>query len=194
MSGFNGFDSQMAPRIQSVRGRGRSPLLEYDLGSSKYDQRPHVRCERKRSKEWSDGEPWRSREGVRGETPPRSREAPWALREYLDTEEEILGQPEVLPDEEIESLAKRLYETGIDPRERQRILVFLARQGSPCAIAQLRRFVELAGSEVQSFARLALEEALVLSEQPKRIGRNDACPCGSGRKFKDCCAAKARLT
>ncbi|HCS13035.1 MAG: preprotein translocase subunit SecA [Zetaproteobacteria bacterium CG06_land_8_20_14_3_00_59_53] len=23
------------------------------------------------------------------------------------------------------------------------------------------------------------------------IGRNDACPCGSGRKFKQCCAAKA---
>jgi uncharacterized protein YecA (UPF0149 family) len=21
----------------------------------------------------------------------------------------------------------------------------------------------------------------------KRIGRNDTCPCGSGRKFKNCC-------
>lgn len=23
-----------------------------------------------------------------------------------------------------------------------------------------------------------------------RVGRNDACPCGSGRKFKQCCEAK----
>ena len=24
-----------------------------------------------------------------------------------------------------------------------------------------------------------------------KVGRNDPCPCGSGRKFKKCCAAKA---
>ena len=23
-----------------------------------------------------------------------------------------------------------------------------------------------------------------------KVGRNDACPCGSGRKFKHCCQAK----
>jgi hypothetical protein len=23
--------------------------------------------------------------------------------------------------------------------------------------------------------------------KPKRIGRNDPCPCGSGEKFKNCC-------
>jgi hypothetical protein len=25
----------------------------------------------------------------------------------------------------------------------------------------------------------------------KRVGRNNACPCGSGRKFKQCCMRKA---
>lgn len=24
-----------------------------------------------------------------------------------------------------------------------------------------------------------------------KVGRNDTCPCGSGRKFKQCCALKA---
>ena len=24
-----------------------------------------------------------------------------------------------------------------------------------------------------------------------KVGRNDACPCGSGRKFKQCCESKA---
>lgn len=26
-----------------------------------------------------------------------------------------------------------------------------------------------------------------MSRKPPRIGRNDPCPCGSGRKFKVCC-------
>ena len=24
---------------------------------------------------------------------------------------------------------------------------------------------------------------------PPKVGRNDACPCGSGRKYKKCCSA-----
>lgn len=32
----------------------------------------------------------------------------------------------------------------------------------------------------------------VRRESPK-VGRNDACPCGSGRKFKQCCGAPERL-
>jgi uncharacterized protein YecA (UPF0149 family) len=26
-----------------------------------------------------------------------------------------------------------------------------------------------------------------MREQPVQVGRNDPCPCGSGRKFKACC-------
>ena len=25
----------------------------------------------------------------------------------------------------------------------------------------------------------------------RKVGRNDACPCGSGRKYKQCCEGKA---
>jgi len=28
--------------------------------------------------------------------------------------------------------------------------------------------------------------------RPARIGRNDNCPCGSGKKFKRCCEAKVK--
>lgn len=27
-----------------------------------------------------------------------------------------------------------------------------------------------------------------------KVGRNDACPCGSGKKFKQCCESKASGT
>ena len=30
------------------------------------------------------------------------------------------------------------------------------------------------------------------SEGQQRVGRNDPCPCGSGKKFKKCCARKPR--
>ena len=26
--------------------------------------------------------------------------------------------------------------------------------------------------------------------RPKKVGRNDPCPCGSGKKYKKCCLAK----
>ena len=32
----------------------------------------------------------------------------------------------------------------------------------------------------------------VRREAPK-VGRNDPCPCGSGKKFKQCCGAPERL-
>jgi uncharacterized protein YecA (UPF0149 family) len=27
----------------------------------------------------------------------------------------------------------------------------------------------------------------IKDEQGKKVGRNDPCPCGSGKKFKKCC-------
>ena len=40
-----------------------------------------------------------------------------------------------------------------------------------------------------------LEKALnpSLPAQAKRIGRNDPCPCGSGKKYKKCCEASGAL-
>ena len=28
--------------------------------------------------------------------------------------------------------------------------------------------------------------------RPARVGRNDLCPCGSGKKFKRCCESKVK--
>ena len=32
-----------------------------------------------------------------------------------------------------------------------------------------------------------LETSTTIRRNDRRVGRNDACPCGSGRKYKDCC-------
>jgi len=32
-----------------------------------------------------------------------------------------------------------------------------------------------------------IKQEITNEQQPKKIGRNDACPCGSGKKYKKCC-------
>jgi preprotein translocase subunit SecA len=41
-------------------------------------------------------------------------------------------------------------------------------------------------SDVVSEAAAAVEKAKPVRTGPK-VGRNDPCPCGSGKKFKQCC-------
>jgi len=31
---------------------------------------------------------------------------------------------------------------------------------------------------------------LVITQPDKKVGRNDPCPCGSGKKYKNCCGNK----
>jgi uncharacterized protein len=35
--------------------------------------------------------------------------------------------------------------------------------------------------------------ASTIRREEAKVGRNDLCPCGSGRKFKKCCGAPERL-
>jgi uncharacterized protein len=41
--------------------------------------------------------------------------------------------------------------------------------------------------------RLAIYERNVAEVMKMKVGRNEACPCGSGKKFKKCCGAAADL-
>ena len=112
-----------------------------------------------------------------------------ALRDYLAAHETLPGAPDALPEDEVGALAARLHERAVGVEEKKRILVFLAHHGSARAAAELQRFVECADPKIRRFAELALDEALLSATPAARcLGRNDPCPCASGRKFKDCCA------
>jgi hypothetical protein len=43
---------------------------------------------------------------------------------------------------------------------------------------------------IHSYAEPPEEEAEPLPPPTKKVGRNDPCPCGSGKKFKQCCMKK----
>jgi uncharacterized protein YchJ len=114
-----------------------------------------------------------------------------AMRDYLAAHESLPGQPEALPEQELGALAAQLHDRRAGTEERKRLLVFLAHHGSERAVVELQRFVDRAGPELRRFAELALDEALQISgSASRRLGRSDPCPCGSGRKFKDCCARR----
>jgi len=86
----------------------------------------------------------------------------------------LLGADEVTPEEEA------LTET---PAHREKLSVQI-----PGSVAWIYRFW-------QPYRRAVAERAIATSyqrEHPK-VGRNDTCPCGSGKKFKKCCGAPTVL-
>ena len=65
-------------------------------------------------------------------------------------------------------LLKREFSVVLEPEEAQRIL------------ARLNTQVELSGGKL-------VKKPLVNKEEEKKVGRNDPCTCGSGKKYKNCC-------
>ena len=65
-------------------------------------------------------------------------------------------------------------------------------------ICDQRGWYFIAGIEPDKLEDISdLERALnppAPARAEKRPGRNDPCPCGSGKKFKQCCGAKGRRT
>ena len=58
--------------------------------------------------------------------------------------------------------------------------------GGGTADRQFRRCATAKPSDVVSEAAAAAEKAKPVRTGPK-VGRNDPCPCGSGKKYKQCC-------
>lgn len=64
-----------------------------------------------------------------------------------------------------------------------------------CQDRRIQLVVELAPDEPEDVddIALALAEREPIVAGPK-IGRNEACPCGSGKKFKKCCEGRQAPT
>ena len=61
-----------------------------------------------------------------------------------------------------------------------------AAAAEPEAAAPAARSGPPQGSDIVSEAAAAVEKAKPVRAGPK-VGRNDPCPCGSGKKYKHCC-------
>ncbi len=72
-------------------------------------------------------------------------------------------------------------ERWLSAAQEQRALAH-AREDLPELVSALHQFWQVKRTPVQSYQR----------ESPK-VGRNDPCPCGSGRKYKQCCGSPEKL-
>ena len=52
----------------------------------------------------------------------------------------------------------------------------------------LRRFLD--ETTMERSVNAALRDPITQSVSVKKVGRNETCPCGSGKKFKKCCLWK----
>ena len=61
-------------------------------------------------------------------------------------------------------------------------------QGSEQVLHEKSEFTRIAGQWI--YARTLRQGPAPIKSATPKVGRNDPCPCGSGKKFKQCCLAK----
>jgi len=102
-----------------------------------------------------------------------------SARGYVPMGEEIAKR--------LDGITESLMAPADDSGELQRMADNMLKRGLANAGDEsnpLREFVKLRGAE---FRKLALQgKAGIISSAP---GRNEPCPCGSGKKYKKCCGA-----
>lgn len=54
----------------------------------------------------------------------------------------------------------------------------------------LPQWNDILSSDQQDEIRKSYNESKIFKNDSKKVGRNDPCPCGSGKKYKKCCLNK----
>jgi hypothetical protein len=92
---------------------------------------------------------------------------------------------------------ERLHDA--DPATARRILAEWEQDSDPAELKRLKwryeKMREIGRRSLEGYTRKELAEprrqrldSAQPDPRPKRVGRNDPCPCGSGKKYKRCCA------
>jgi uncharacterized protein len=76
--------------------------------------------------------------------------------------------------------AEKQQERWLTPAE-ERLAVSRAQQALPDLVSDIYRFWQ------------ALAPVPSLRREVPKVGRNEACPCGSGKKYKQCCGSPEKL-
>jgi uncharacterized protein YchJ len=76
-------------------------------------------------------------------------------------------------------LAAHMQKDGVDIKDMKAVQAWLEKNKALVESGKLPDLPE-AGAKIETYVKTGPE-----------IGRNDPCPCGSGKKYKKCCASKA---
>ncbi len=105
-------------------------------------------------------------------------------------------------EEEVEWSGKILLSKDYGIEDKKKALMILAHKGSVKSYKILKEYEKHSDMELKIWLNLAIQEckaflenditgkAIVSIERVSRIGRNEKCPCGSGKKYKKCCLGK----
>lgn len=115
------------------------------------------------------------------------------LFDVLDEVEDQLWSIEKSPETKSAKESQRRQETYDDLTIERQTCVYLVEQGfenigmgKSFLLAEAARLANRYGDPHGFFGRVTSSP-----EHKVKIGRNDPCPCGSGKKYKRCCIAKA---
>ncbi len=107
-----------------------------------------------------------------------------------------------MPEEEVEWSGKILLSENSGIEDKKRALLILAHKGSAGSYKILEEYEKNPDPELKIWLNLAIQECkgflksgitgkpVVSVERASKIGRNEKCPCGSGKKYKKCCLGK----
>jgi len=122
-----------------------------------------------------------------------------AIQDYINSHHLLPPNYQDITGAEIERQGAQLFEPTTSIDEKKKILMLLAHLGVYESFKILKKYNENPDPQLQVWARMALDECQTFVKQNlsedtlhsltilARIGRNDPCPCGSGKKFKKCC-------
>ena len=124
-----------------------------------------------------------------------------AAADYVDSHRWLPLDHASLPVERIVAEGERLLSPDTSPGNQKRALMLLAHHPSQEALDALKRYRRTKLTpEMKTWARMAQSECEEAIQQQRygtpvhgmtlslsKVGRNEPCPCGSGKKFKKCC-------
>jgi hypothetical protein len=132
---------------------------------------------------------------------PDSPEGKEAI-EYVNSHHWLPHDYRSLSGNKVEALGKTLYDAEAKTLDKKKALMLLGHRGSIEAYRILKKFAKQSPAELKVWSKIAFDEcktflATELSEEnqlgfnfiSQKIGRNEPCPCGSGKKYKRCCGA-----
>lgn len=127
-----------------------------------------------------------------------------AITDYIAAHNLLPPDYQDIPAEKIEEEGRRLLLPGTRIQEQKRIVMLLAHYPSRAALSALESYAaKNLDVTMATWARMAREECRGFIHEKEtgervhqvsltitRVGRNDPCPCGSGKKYKKCCGTR----
>jgi len=125
-----------------------------------------------------------------------------AVQDYINSHDLLPPNYQDTTEDEIVANGARLFDSATSIADKKKILMLLAHQGVYESYKILKEYNQNPDAELTFWAKMALDECRTFARQNlsdevltsltviAKIGRNDPCPCGSGKKFKKCCGKK----